>query len=1362
MSSGAHVTGSGEVCGDCEQAQADTWFCNVCRMVICAHCWDRQAVHRKKPRPGDLPHEKTNHNVAKTIKDVLTPDLTDAAREKLHNDDFDTTWFGIIRDGSELPLIADYGRYSSLIARIKELRTDPDAITSPTTSTADALYPSLVSFVGQTGAGKSTLIKLLIDLNIEPDDPKFTTPVVGAHGRDVPTSEDVHLYLDPDSCMSRSQTPLLFADCEGLDGGARDPVGAKARRQMRDQAKGDASAAGARRRRRMKPMSERQLLWADSDSKKTREYAVANLYPRLLYTFSDVIVFVLKNPRTIEGVVERLVDWAQKALEESSNQPVLPHVIIALNAAENDIPEEQWDVDRATISLMASVAGAVENNQTLKRHAKFWKDRDRQVGSVEQLVLSYYSSVRVVRIPTDGIPNLIQGQVKKLSAEISKSCQAAREKKAELRMLLNADELEPYLQVAFDHFAKNLDEPFDFVQAAFTNSPIPNDFGGNILKLAIQVMNSWAELQRGPFIFEELSFVIASCIMLNLARNRYLGRPDETYPEYSDHVDNALENFCDRHWRCEFSSAKGERCVNVRSGHGAKGHQLKSGKLLAAGDYESKFNFHDYREKFQRDVYDKLVALHAKVLERKQEERSEDKAAAEIHKELILLPFFEHAFRGDQEANISHSVCYVCLFESPEHALPCGHIICGPCLRTYGKVYLNRYVEISECPMEPRHNRWRSPWQVYLKPASAGVRVLTLDGGGVRGVVELEILKHIERELGGRINVQSFFDLVVGTSTGGIIALGLTARNMTVAQCAHSFESLCKQAFTARKGINVPGISKLVEHYNQSKYETHPFEEALKLAFNDKQYLFGGQREESDRIDINVAVTTTSAAGSSVVLSNYNRLCLEKLPYQFQRPEKPSSELRTWEAARATSAAPTYFKPFCHEPSKRTYADGGLYHNNPVEVADQERKLLWPALKDAEPDIIVSLGTAYCPKYKDGDSTKWRPLRPGFLAQGRYLSKLAHDHVKMSLDSERTWENYLRIKQPTAENRKRYIRINPKLPDNLPKLDEVDKIDILKEATRLYLDSNPMIKTLAQRLVATCFYFDSGPAHEVSNADTFEVSGWLHCRFIAGVEVAQLAHFIRRNAVAGHDPHFLIKEENDDTLQPQEVRIDARILDRMVNEEQFRIDTPVHIRRSNKATATEISLCLTRGTSYPISGFPRKLHGERVTSMGNRTFLASSNSFRWASRSLRAKLGWKPPRATYAPLEKQDIIERYSEFNHLLGDPADAVSVHPGVYDTPNNYGEYVPYRPSIVHEMAAAIPDAIYILTRDHQALQHNGGYLDLRCGEKVKIIDKADPESWRGHRKADSYGWAWIPPHKLVPEFAEAQTGLFHELAG
>lgn len=103
---------------------------------------------------------------------------------------------------------------------------------------------------------------------------------------------------------------------------------------------------------------------------------------------------------------------------------------------------------------------------------------------------------------------------------------------------------------------------------------------------------------------------------------------------------------------------------------------------------------------------------------------------------------------------------------------------------------------------------------------------------------------------------------------------------------------------------------------------------------------------------------------------------------------------------------------------------------------------------------------------------------------------------------------------------------------------------------------------------------------------------------MAGVEVAELAHFIKRNAIAGHDPHFLIKEENDNDIQPQEIRIDSIVLNRMIDKLEFRIDAPVSIRQPNKATATDISLCFTRGTSYPISGFPRKLHSERVASIG--------------------------------------------------------------------------------------------------------------------------------------------------------------------
>ena len=111
-------------------------------------------------------------------------------------------------------------------------------------------------------------------------------------------------------------------------------------------------------------------------------------------------------------------------------------------------------------------------------------------------------------------------QVIRLYSSIQWACSAARKRKAALRMLLDAGELQSYLQCAFEHYTKTLDSPFDFVEASFTLSPIPLDFGGNILKLALNLMEIETDAQ---VIFRKLGYMVASCIMLDSVRHRIKG-----------------------------------------------------------------------------------------------------------------------------------------------------------------------------------------------------------------------------------------------------------------------------------------------------------------------------------------------------------------------------------------------------------------------------------------------------------------------------------------------------------------------------------------------------------------------------------------------------------------------------------------------------------------------------------------------------------------------------------------------------------------------------------------------------------------------------------------------------------------------
>lgn len=195
-------------------------------------------------------------------------------------------------------------------------------------------------------------------------------------------------------------------------------------------------------------------------------------------------------------------------------------------------------------------------------------------------------------------------------------------------------------------------------------------------------------------------------------------------------------------------------------------------------------------------------------------------------------------------------------------------------------------------------------------------------------------------------------------STGGIISLGFAAKQWSVDTCIKEFKTMVKQVFVPRSLNNVP-VVKYISTI-RGKYKTTPLIEALRETFGES-ILFGNFLGTCHTPLVAVTATEETYKGT-IMLGSYRREDTRhskrrRNRYDFPRPDSPDLELKLWEAAAATSAASTYFKAFYHAPTKRTYVDGAVYHNNPVRVVNEERKLLWPDVADRHLDILLSVGT---------------------------------------------------------------------------------------------------------------------------------------------------------------------------------------------------------------------------------------------------------------------------------------------------------------------------------------------------------------------------------------------------------------------
>ena len=111
----------------------------------------------------------------------------------------------------------------------------------------------------------------------------------------------------------------------------------------------------------------------------------------------------------------------------------------------------------------------------------------------------------------------------------------------------------------------------------------------------------------------------------------------------------------------------------------------------------------------------------------------------------------------------SNKTCLWCLRRGPEPTLSCGHSICETCVRIFGEEMpiMECQYYIGTCLLCRSGN-----CTVRLKPFPAGERILSIDGGGPRGVIPLEFLKVIQDIMGPDTRLQDMFDVAFGTSVG--------------------------------------------------------------------------------------------------------------------------------------------------------------------------------------------------------------------------------------------------------------------------------------------------------------------------------------------------------------------------------------------------------------------------------------------------------------------------------------------------------------------------------------------------------------------------------------------------------------------
>lgn len=296
------------------------------------------------------------------------------------------------------------------------------------------------------------------------------------------------------------------------------------------------------------------------------------------------------------------------------------------------------------------------------------------------------------------------------------------------------------------------------------------------------------------------------------------------------------------------------------------------------------------------------------------------------------------------------------------------------------------------------------------------IKVLSIDGGGIRGIIPAMILAEIEKRT--KKPISKLFHLIAGTSTGGILALGLTKPDAngkpeyTAERLIELYETEGGKIFSRSVWHRIHAVGSLSEE----KYSSEGIEQVL-----DKY--FGEARLKDALMD--------------VLITSYE--IERRIPWFFKSknakdPTKKGYDFPMKQVARATSAAPTYFEPIKIEAENASdyYAliDGGVFANNPAMCALIEAKSTYPKSDDF---LVVSLGT--------GELTRRLPYDE---ARGWGLARWAQPILSVIFDGVNDTVDY-QLKQllpPAKDGTNRYYRFQTRLDEGNDDMDDASRTNI--------------------------------------------------------------------------------------------------------------------------------------------------------------------------------------------------------------------------------------------------------------------------------------------------------------------------------